>query len=87
MRLGPEGQSAGAEFRVTNMESPMLSVGKLVKQGYQLEAGPTRCRWLTGDRSVTLEVGCCEEFLSGWTSELARRVKELAVLMQGLLYL
>ena len=38
MRLGPEGQSVGAEFRVTNVRTPILSMGKLV------EAGPTGCK-------------------------------------------
>ena len=53
MRLGPEGQSVGAEFRVT----PMLSMGKLVKQGYiQVWAGPISCKLSNGDRSVTLDV-------------------------------
>ena len=28
MRLGPEGQSVGAEFRVTNVRKPILSTGK-----------------------------------------------------------
>ena len=34
MRLGPEGQSVCADLRVTNVKSPNLRMGKLVKQGY-----------------------------------------------------
>ena len=33
MRLSPEGQTVGAGFRVTNVNTPVLSTGKLVKQG------------------------------------------------------
>ena len=43
MRLEPEGQSVGAEFRVTDVRTPILSVGKLVKQSYRFEA---RTNWL-----------------------------------------
>ena len=35
MRLGPEGQSVGVEFTVTNVKSPILSMKKLVNQGYK----------------------------------------------------
>ena len=56
MRLGPEGQSVGAEFRVTNMRTPILSMGRLVKQGYRFEAGLTGCKMSKGDRSATLDV-------------------------------
>ena len=56
MRLGPEGQIVGARFRVTNVKTPVLSTGKLVKQGYRFEAGPTGCNMSKGDRSVTLDV-------------------------------
>ena len=56
MRFGPEGQSVGAEFRVTSVTSLMLGMGKLVKQGCQFEAGPTECKMSSGDRSVTLDV-------------------------------
>ena len=56
MRLGPEGQSVGAEFRVTNVTTPILSMEKLVKQGSRFEAGPTGCNMSQGDRSVTLDV-------------------------------
>ena len=38
MRLGPEGRSVGAEFRVTNVRTPIHSMGILVKQGYRFEA-------------------------------------------------
>ena len=37
MRLGPEGKSVGAEFRVTSVKSPILSMEKWVKQGYRFE--------------------------------------------------
>ena len=56
MRLGTEGQSVGAEFRVTSVKSPSLSMGKVVKHGYQFEAGPTGFKLSKGDRSVTLDV-------------------------------
>ena len=39
--MSQEGQSVGAEFRVTNVRSPILSMEKLVKQSYRFEAGPT----------------------------------------------
>ena len=38
------------------MKSPILGMGTLVKQGYQFEAGATRCEMSKGDRSVTLDV-------------------------------
>ena len=38
------------------MKSPILSIGKLVKQGYKFEAGPTVCKMSTGNRSVTLDI-------------------------------
>ena len=78
MRVGPEGQSVGAEFRVRNVRTPILRKGKLVKQGNRFEAGPTSCKMSKGDRSVTLDV--VKHSLSGWT-----RLKELAMLMQDLL--
>ena len=56
MRPGPEGQSVDAEFRVTNVKSPILSMVKLIKQGYQFGAGPARCKVSKGDRSVTLDI-------------------------------
>ena len=46
----------GAEFRATNVRTPILSVGKLVKQVYRFEAGPTGCTMSKGDRSETLDV-------------------------------
>ena len=52
--LGPEGQSAGEEFRVTSLNSPILSMKRLVKQGYKFEAGPGKMS--KGDRSATLDV-------------------------------
>ena len=48
MRLGPEGQSVRADFRVTSV--------KLVKQGYRYEAGATGCSLSKRDRDVTLDV-------------------------------
>ena len=74
----------GAEFRVTNVKSPILSMGKLVNQGCKFEAGPTRCKMSKWDRSVTL--GVVKNSLSGWTRKLTRRLKELAMLMQELLH-
>ena len=56
MRLGRQGQCVDAEFRVTNVKSPILSMKKLVKQGYQFEAGPTGCKMSKGDRSLTWDV-------------------------------
>ena len=56
MWLGLGGQSVGAEFRVTNVITPILSMGKLVKQGNRFEAGPTGCKMSKGGRSVTLDV-------------------------------
>ena len=45
MRLGLEGQSVRSAFIVTNVITPILSMGKLVKQGYRFEAGPAAtCR-------------------------------------------
>ena len=56
MRLGPEGRSVVAEFRVTNVRTPILSMGILVKQGYRFEAGSTDCKMSKSDRTVTLDV-------------------------------
>ena len=56
MRLGPEGQSVGAESRITSVQSPILCMVKLVKQSYKFEAGPTGCNMSKGDHSVTLGV-------------------------------
>ena len=56
MRLGPEGQNMGAEFKATNIKSQILSMGKFMKQGYKFEAGPTGCKMSRGNRSVTLDV-------------------------------
>ena len=56
VRLGLEGQSVGEESRVTNVKSPILSIEKLVKQGYKFEAGPIGCKRSSGNRSVTLDV-------------------------------
>ena len=56
VRLGLEGQSVGEEFRVTNVKSPILSIEKLVKEGYKFEAGPTGCKMSSGNHSVTLDV-------------------------------
>ena len=71
MRLGPEGQSVGAEFRVTNVKTPIFSMGKLVKQGYRSEAGPTGCNVSKGDRSVTLDVvkNSLRSLHDGWTDD------------------
>ena len=44
MRLGPEGQSVGAGFSVTNVKSPILSMVKLVNQGYKFETDCVQCR-------------------------------------------
>ena len=46
----------GAGFRVTNVKTPVLSTGKLVKHDNRFEAGPTGCNMSKGDRSVTLDV-------------------------------
>ena len=51
----PEGQSVGAEFRVTTVRTPILCMRKLVKQGHRFEAGPTDCKMSRGDRSVALD--------------------------------
>ena len=56
MRLRPEGQSVGAEFRVTNVRSPILSMAKLVKQGHQFEAGLTVCKMSKEGSGVALDV-------------------------------
>ena len=57
MRLGPQDQSVGAELRVTNVRTRILSIGKFVKQGWRFEAGPTGCKMSKRDRS-----GRCENF-------------------------
>ena len=49
------------------------SRGEVGQTRFPLEAGPAGCEMSKGDRSVTLDVG--------WTSELAKRLKELAMLM------
>ena len=54
-RLGPEGQNVDAEFRVTNVKSPTLSMEKFVTQGHWFEARPTGCKMSKEDRSVTLD--------------------------------
>ena len=56
MRLGPTGQSGCEEFRVTNVRTPILSMGKLVDRVHWFEAGPLGCQMSKGDRSVTLDV-------------------------------
>ena len=56
MRLGPGGQSVGAEIRLTNVRMPILNTGKLVKEGCRFEARPIGCKMSKGDRSVTLDV-------------------------------
>ena len=55
MRLGPEGQSVGGEFSVADVNSPILSIGE-VGQGFKFATGPTVCKILKGNRSVTLDV-------------------------------
>ena len=61
MRLGPEGQSVGAEFRVTSVKSPILSMGKLVKQGYKFGTD-----WVQDvERESQPDVGRCEKFSLG----------------------
>ena len=65
MRLGPEGLVSGAEFRVTSVKSPILSMEKLVKHGYQFEAGPTGCKMSEGGRNVTLAAVKNRFFLGG----------------------
>ena len=54
--LGREGNCQGAEYRVTNVRTPIVSMGELVKQGYRFEAGPTGCKISKRDRGVTVEV-------------------------------
>ena len=51
MMLGPEGQSVGAEFRVTSVKSPIFSMVKLVEQCYRFEAVPTGANMSKEDRS------------------------------------
>ena len=61
MQLGPEGHNVDAEFTVTNVKSPILCVGILVKQGDWFEAGPT------------LGAKCPKGIAAWrWTSELTR---------------
>ena len=50
MRLGPEGQSVGAQFRVMNVRTPILSMGKLVKPGCRFEPRPIGCKMSKDDR-------------------------------------
>ena len=59
MRVRPEGQSVGAEVRVTNVTSPILNMGKLVTQSYRFEAGPTGRKM---SKQGSQCVGRCEEF-------------------------
>ena len=80
MRLGPEGQSVGAE----------VSHERAITDPQHVEVGQTRLtvRSRTDQCKMSKEkrdAGLCEECLSGWTSELTRRLKELATLMQDLL--
>ena len=45
MRLGPEGQGVGAEFRVTNMKSPILQHGEVGQTRLQVrDRLCARCR-------------------------------------------
>ena len=61
MRLGPEGQSVGAEFSVTSVKSPILSMVELVKQGYKFETD-----WVQDvERESQCGVGRCEKFSLG----------------------
>ena len=55
MRLEREGQSVGAEFRVTSVQSPILSKVKLDNRGFVFEAGPG-ARSQRENCSVTLDV-------------------------------
>ena len=74
MRLGPEGQSVGAEFRVMSVKSPILSMEKLVaglKQDLLFSKSPK------GIRSVTLDV--VKNYL------LVVQQNELATMMQDLI--
>ena len=67
-RLGPEGQSVGAEFGVTNVKTPTLSMEKFVTQSYCFEAGLTGCKMSKGGSQR--HVGFCKEsILFGWTSQ------------------
>ena len=84
MRLGLEGQSVGAVFRVTSVRTQILGLGKLVKQDYRFEAGPTGCKMSKSDRTVTLDV--VKISLSERTPKLTRRLNELAMLVQGSLH-
>ena len=56
MKLGPDLQGVGVKLRDTNVISPVLSMGILVKQGYKFEAGLTGCKMSKGDHSETLDV-------------------------------
>ena len=82
MRLGPEGRSVGAGFRVTNVKSPILSMESWSKKAKS--SRPTVCKMSRGNRSVALEI---VKILSGWTQKLIRRLKELLTPMQDLLRL
>ena len=57
MRIGPEGQSVGAELRVTSVKSPIVSMGKLVKQGDKFETDCVQ----DVDRESQCDVGHCEK--------------------------
>ena len=61
MGFGPEGQSVGAEFSVTNVKSPMLSMGKVVKQGDKFETDCVQ----DVERESQPDVGNCEKFSLG----------------------
>ena len=61
VRLGPEG--VGAEFKVTSVNSPILSMEKLTKQGHRFEAGPTGCNMSKGGSQCG--AGRCEEISLG----------------------
>ena len=40
----------------SDVETPILSTGKLVNQGYKFEAGPPGCKMSDGDRNATVDV-------------------------------
>ena len=59
MRLGPEGQSAGAEFKVLTVKSPILSMEKLRLPGC------SGTDWVQNvQRGSQRDVGCCRELFS-----------------------
>ena len=56
LRLGPEEKLVMVDFKVASVNCPILSLGKLLRQGYHVDAGPSHSSLKKGDEQVTMAV-------------------------------